>query len=340
MCIHLISYGDVNIQLIQDIIPYFSPVEICLPWGKELPGIADVKSVTALYPAEDFKPGISFERTLNDCINWLEEQGEKSRIELVKAGAGKGLSEESLRQIRHLIVSRETDSSNLKNAANRWHLIIHLAGRIEESRAEADRMLYELGKRPSPLAENLDQSGEAGHPPGAFAEITNDFALEDTYVTHFLDAWSGLFGHALKGSRLLMTLNRRIFGRIFEKWNTLCCDEKMQEDAILRLRVPLISCLDAGEQETFKNNTELWEKWLQLKGLISDPDLDPAEKKTSLFKTIREFESAFPENLMRNHVLFSVLFFDSPSDRETPLKEDLIKLLSSKVLILAEKVVM
>jgi len=89
MEIHLISYGDSELPLLKEIIPFFSPVGVCLPWGGALRGEVDEQTIRVLYPAEDLKPDIAFERTLNDCFNWLEEQGEKSRIELVKAGAGK-----------------------------------------------------------------------------------------------------------------------------------------------------------------------------------------------------------------------------------------------------------
>ena len=128
---YLISYNDSELPLVKDLIPVFSPIEICLPWGKEKPGIVDERSIKALYPAEDLKPDISFGDTLNDCLNWLEEQGEKSRVELVKAGAGKVSSEESLYQIRNLLAGREPDVPTEKNFTNRWHLLIHLAGRIE-----------------------------------------------------------------------------------------------------------------------------------------------------------------------------------------------------------------
>ncbi|MFC1839705.1 hypothetical protein ACFL1N_09005 [Thermodesulfobacteriota bacterium] len=340
MGIHIISYVDSELSLVKDIVPFFSPIEICLPWEKELPGIVDEQTITALYPAEDLKPDISFERTLNDCLNWVEEQGEKSRIELIKAGAGKVSSEESLYQIRHLLVSRESEASAVKNITNRWHLLIHLAGRIEEHRSEANQMLNKLNKRPSPLADSLDQTGKTEELLGTPAEVNDDFLLEDAYTSHFLSAWLGLFGDIIKDGRMLLTLNGQIFHKMAEKWDSFCGDEKSREEANLCFKAPLISSLSTEEQKKLKTDDAVKEKCTQLMELICNTDTDPVEKKTALVKNIQEFEKMFPEDMMKSHILFTLLFFYMPSDRESSFKDDSVELLSGKALLLAEKVVM
>lgn len=340
MGIYLISYAVPELQIVEEITPFFSPVKICLPWGKELPGIVDEREITVLYPPVDLKPDISFEKTLNDCINWVEEQGEKSRIELVKAGTGTGLSEESFHQIRRLLISGDSDASTLKNIANRYHLLIYLADRIEESRSEANRMLYELKNRPSPLAESLDQTGKTEQSLDALAEINNDFVLEDGYVTYFLNAWFGLFGDVIKDGRILLTLNRLIFDKTSEKWDMLCGEEKLEGEGSLCFKTPLISGLNHKEQENLKNDPAVKEKCAQIEEMICDADIDHVEKEAALGKIIQEFENMFPEDMLNNHMLFTILFFNQPFGRDTPLKDDITKFLSGKALLLAEKVVM
>lgn len=325
---YLISYTDSELSLVKDIIPAFSPIEICLPWGKALPGIVDEQTITALYPAEDLKPDISFERTLNDCLNWLEEQGEKSRVELVKAGADKVSSEESLYQIRHLLAGRESNASSEKNTTNRQHLLIHLAGRIEEHRSEANRMLDKLNKRPSPLADSLDQAGKTEEPMDTPDEMDKDFLLEDTYINHFLNAWFGLFGDIIKDGQILLTLNRRVFYKMYEKWDSCRGDEKPREEEPLCFRVPQGSDLDP----------EVKEKFEQLRELICNRDIEPVEKSNSLLKTTGEFEEMFSEDMMKSHIRYSVLFFDMPSNGNSSFKDDFAGLLPGKTLIFAEKV--
>lgn len=336
MEIYLISYGDSELPLIKEIIHYFSPVGICLPWGRKLPVEVDEQTLTILYPDEDLKPDIAFEKTLNDCFNWLEEQGEKSRLELVKAGAGKVSSEESLYQIRHLLAGREPDLSSPKNITNRWHLLIYLAGRIEEHRSEVNRMLDNLNKRPSPLAGNLDQSGKTEEFPGAYTEIDKDFLLENTYINHFLNAWFGLFGDIVKDGRVLLTINRQIFHGISEKWDS--CRVDKEPETPLCFRVPLVSDLDPQEQEKLKSDGAIKEKSAKLKELICNRDIDPVERNKSLVKMTGEFEEMFFEDTMKNHILFTVRSFELSSGDEYSFKDDYAAFLSGKSLLLAEKV--
>lgn len=338
MEIHLISYGHLELSQIKEVIPFFSPVGICLPWGGLLPGEIDEQIITALYPAEDLKPDIVFEKTLDDCFNWLEEQGEKSRIELVKAGAGKVSSEESLYQIRHLLAGRESDTSSGKNITNRWHLLIHLAGRIEEHRNEVNRMLDKLNKRPSPLAGNLDQTGKTEESLDTYNELDKDFLLEDTYINHFLEAWFGLFGDIIKDGRILLTLNRQIFNKISEKWDS-CRGDEETEEATLCFKVPMIFDLDPEDQERLQAEGVFKEKFTKLKELICNRGIDPVERKSSLVKIIEDFEKIFSEDMMKSHILFTVQSFDSPSGDESSCKDDYVMLLSGKSLLLAEKVV-
>jgi len=340
MEIRLISYTDSDLSLLKEMVPFFSPIGLCLPWEKAMPVIVDEQTITALYPPDDLKPDISFERTLNDCLQWLEEQGEKSRVELLKAGPGTGVSEESLYQIRHLLTSRESDASITRNMTNRWHLLMHLADKIEENRKEANRMLDALKKRPSPLADSLDQTGKSGYPLETLTEINNDSLLNNTHITHYLSAWFGLFKSLIKDDRILLTLNSQIFNNLSEKWDMFCGKKELQEEKGIYFKFPLVSSLDPKEQERLKTDEAVKEKCAQFKEMISTKDSDPVQKKTYLEKIIREFEAMFSDDMLKNHMLFTLLFFDPPVDKELPEKGDLLKLLSGKALILAEKIVM
>lgn len=336
MKINLISFTDSQLSLAGEIIPFFSPVGICIPWEKQLPVIIDNRDILPVYPPEDLKPDISFENTLNNCLIWLDEQGEKSRIELLKAGTDSGISDESIFRIKHLIKSSRSGVSAPDNRANKWHLIMHLAERIEENKNEANRMLGDHNKKPSPLDGSLDHTiDKPVHE--LIPEIDDSLLINEAHISHLLDAWFGLFGDIIREDKILMTFNRQIFDNLSQKWEKINSEKDLLNYEKPCFSIPLFSDLDAEKQKQLKSDEALKKKCIELLDTLSSDDIETGRGNDFFQKEFPDFESLFSGLMPDNHLQFTVLSFHLPAEKKLPDNNDITGLLSGKVLLFAEK---
>ena len=155
MTLHLISYVFSGLSIIDNITPCFSPVKIYIPWGETLPEYRDSREIITSYPPENLKPDADFNGLLDECFRWAYEQGEKSRKEIIKTGHTNPTSNESLRHIKNILSNRISNTSE-QEMILRWHMLLHLANRLEKNRHDANQMLEKLKRKPSPCQTWMD----------------------------------------------------------------------------------------------------------------------------------------------------------------------------------------
>jgi hypothetical protein len=326
MTIHLISYTHSGLSFLDEITPCFSPVKIYIPWGGTVPGCTDNRDIITVYPPEEYKPEADLNALLGECYGWAYEQGEKSRKEIIKTGHTVPTSNESLRHIKTVLASRISDTSE-KDTILRWHMLLHLANRLEENRADANKMIENLKKKPSPLLDNADLTESTRYPLENLRGIDSDSFINDAIVKLLVRAWHGLFNSMIDKGDMLLTFDRHIFDHLSAEWDIYNDIHHLKNPGVVSFKSPL-----------FKRSN------IKIEGLtigidirnivVSDLKLD--DKIVTLAKLTAGFESMFKKVTMDSHILFSILLFQAPENPEWVRNYPLLEFLSGRALVFAE----
>ena len=197
------------------ILAAFGSLTICQPWLMDGPvpeaEKEDFSSIRIVRPDESLKPLGNFKRLLSEYRLWMRQNRDKGYNAFLNAIRETGLSEDNPWEIRQMI--RQTGDENRiskEDRALKWHLILHLAREFEENRIETEKMLSQVKKQPSPLAQALGEGAPAQDlfedlPP---SEIHSSFNKH--HLGRIFEAWLGLFGDHLKDHGPLITLNRQV----------------------------------------------------------------------------------------------------------------------------------
>lgn len=324
--IHLISYTNSELPSIHEVTHCFSPIKIYVPWGGTIPAYADNKEIFALYPPEELKPDADFNMFLDECFAWAYEQSEKSRKEIIKTGHINPTSSESLRHIKTILSNRISDTSE-KDMILRWHMLLHLANRLEENRNDANRLIENLKKKPSPLLNNADLTESTQYPLENLREIGPEFFITDANIKLLLRAWHGLFNNLVDKGDMLLTVDRRIFEHVSMEWNSYNNNEDLRPPEIISFKgTPFKrSGIKSAEvtigndiQDVVLSDTKEEDKIIELKNLTS------------------EFESFFQTETEDSQILFSLMLFH-PAEKFREFDIDpFLKFLSGRALLLAE----
>ena len=327
MTIHLISYANTDLPFIDEIIPCFSPVKIYVPWGGTFPEYIESSEIITLYPPEELKPETDFNMLLDECFKWAYEQSEKSRKEIIKTGHTNPTSNESLRHIKTILSNRISDTSE-KDMILRWHMLLHLAIRLEENRNDANRMLENLNKKPSPLLHNADLTENTRYPLENLRGIDSDFFINDTNIKMLLGAWYGLFNSLIHNGDMLLTIDRRIFDHLSDEWDNLNNNSDLKNPAIISFKCPMFKSADIKIREITIGD--------YIQNIVKSEET-PEDKIIALKKLTSEFESMFQAESEHNHILFSLLLFRPAEKSEEVINAPVLKFLSGRALIFAEK---
>ena len=326
MTIHLLSYTHSGSSLIDKITPCFSPLKIYVPWGGAIPEYADDSDLIVSYPPEELKPDADFNSLLNECFSWAYEQEEKSRKEIIKTGQTSPTSNESLRHIKTILSKKISDTSE-KDMVLRWHMLLHLANRLEESRNDANRMLESLKKKPSPLMNNADLTENTQYPLESLRTINPDFFINDTNLRLLLRAWHGLFNSLIDRNDMLLCLDRRIFDHLSDEWDIVSNNSNKKNPGTIFFKSPLFN-----DKEKSVHNITISD---DIEKIVKS-NVKQEDKIKALKKLTSDFEARFREDISEKQILFSILFFQPPETPELIEKEPFLEFLSGRVLIFPE----
>jgi hypothetical protein len=238
MTAHLLSYTWSGLSLVNEVAPVFTPLRMYVPWGGTVPEYADNRDIIVSYPHEGLRPAADFNLLLNECLNWGYEQEEKSRKEIIKTSHTSPTSNESLRHIKTILSKKISDTSE-KDLILKWHMLLHLANRLEENRNDTNRMLENLRKKPSPLLNNADLTENTQYPLEGLRAISPDFFINDAHLKQLLRAWHGLFNSLIDRHDMLLTVDRRIFDHLSDEWGSLTSSNNQKNTEAIPFITPI-----------------------------------------------------------------------------------------------------
>jgi hypothetical protein len=184
-----------------------------LPWDER----PDASSVHILFPPEDLKPRGDFNRLLSEYQLWIRHNYDRGYSEFLRAMQEMDLSENTSWEIRQTLRRMEKGVSiPNENHTLKWHLILHLARKIEEDQFEAEEMLNHLKKQKSPLEEAL---GEGSPVQGLLGDLslTEPQALMGEYqLIQIFEAWIGLFGEYLPNYGPLISIDPQVMNFVID----------------------------------------------------------------------------------------------------------------------------
>lgn len=328
---HLISYVQSGLSLTDEITQIFSPLNIYIPWGGTAPLYNDNEKINTLYPPEELKPAAEIDMLLNECFNWAYEQGEKSRKEIIKTGRINPTSNESLRRIRSILASRTAADTSEKDMIIRWHMLLHLANRLDENRKEANMMLEGLKKKPSPLLNNADLTEKTKYPLENLTGIDADLLLSDKSTRQLLTAWYGLFNTYIEKGDLLLTVDRHIFEHLLQEGDLLYSSNSLRPQAIISFKIPVLKSPGNRDAES-ENKITVGDDI----GNIAGSDKKYEDKISALSELAEKPGKSGQLKPGDSHILISLLYFP-PLDRSGDVEVNIYKsLLPDRALMLAE----
>jgi hypothetical protein len=243
----------------------------------------------------------------------------------MKTGHTDPTSNESLRHIKSIISNRISDTAE-KDMILRWHMLLHLASRLEENRNDANRMLEDLNKKPSPLLHNADLTENTQYPLENLRGIDSEFFINDTNIKMLLKAWHGLFNSLIDNDDMLLTIDRRIFDHLSDEWDIL--NNNLKNPGIISFKSPVFKRADIKSTEITIGN--------YIQDIITS-EITPEDKTAAIKEQTSEFESMFQTESEDSQILFSLLLFQSAENSEEVIDDPVLKFLSGRALIFAEK---
>lgn len=196
--------------VLERLVETFGSLTLCQPWFTEPPvlsGLLEEGALKVCFPPEALKPQGNFKALLSEYQGWMTENRGGARP-IHFSGGETGNETWSIRK-----AIRDAEKDAVDPALNntlKWHLILHLAGSLEEDRKSAEAMLQQVTQTKSPLAEAM----EGGEPiPDIFEDLPLSAAypyVTDRHLNLIFEAWFGLFGTQIEKGAALLTLDRQV----------------------------------------------------------------------------------------------------------------------------------
>ncbi|MBW2096122.1 MAG: hypothetical protein JRI80_14685 [Deltaproteobacteria bacterium] len=195
----------------------FGPPGICLPWFMDLPDENRENAVPStsfiLRPPEELRPPGDFPKLLQEYRVWMKDHSDRSALSFLSAGERINDPEDTRWEIQKMV--REGHRIDIveqkKNEGLKWHLILHLAARLEREREEAEKALRKSRQQGSPLKEALGEGADV-------LDIMDDLSpsllppvIEHDLLEDVCEAWLGLFGALVQRESILVTFDEEIF---------------------------------------------------------------------------------------------------------------------------------
>ncbi len=197
----------------------FGSLILCLPWFMEDPPLPeDSASLVSLRrPPEALKPGPHFKSLLSEYRLWIRHNQDNGYAASLRALQNDPPSEETPWEIRRMIrrMGEEKNESSHTEGL-KWHLILHLAGEMEENQLQVEEGLSVVRRQESPLAEAM---GEEAPLNTSFSDLppTEGGVFQDRHLLlQVFEAWFGLFGDYLDPDSVLVTWDRQVIECILE----------------------------------------------------------------------------------------------------------------------------
>ena len=252
---------------LERILFFFSPLAVFQPWYMGLPvsfkRYIDGSLLTAIYPPSDFRPEKDINKILSGYESWISQLAKKDYANSLKAAQALSISDEHSWDIRKTLYGSET--GNIEGSDNpwlKWHILLHLARKLEESSSDAYDLLKQAKAKKPPLEEALEVKAIS---PGLLDDVPESHAYEqlDKYqISGVIQAWLGLFGTYLFDYRSLITVDDNVMDTVksaFEETSLGKSAPSLMPS--VRIIIPDSAIFDSNDSEDLGIKT--------LKGIVS-----------------------------------------------------------------------
>lgn len=325
MSTYLFPHFNPSESTLRKIISFLGPIKICLPWFMTPPQFIDDTSIEILYPPDNLKPKDAFRSMLSEYRSWVKQNQDRSYIEIIKSNRAGKPGEDATWDIRRMLIRGVGSMSDTEDdSITKWHLLLHLAGDIEEQQAGADKILKTLKDKRSPLEGSIEKALDINSLFGDLPGLDAESSITDSTLVQIIKAWLGLFGGYLKKNELFITLNSQIMDYLSELWDGFSAND------ISKNRITVLDIPDLSNHTPTKSE----EKIKKIKDLIIDLGNAPSENLKSLDILNKELSDSFPEELSKATLKCTLKYFYPISDESLLNSQKTLEYLSGKTLIL------
>ncbi|MDB9823063.1 hypothetical protein OAC89_05105 [Deltaproteobacteria bacterium] len=337
MPLHLFPHFHPPEPIIKKIVSFLGPIKMYLPWLMEPPGFIDDMSIEISNPPKELKPHESLKAMLSEYRNWAKENRDMIYLGAVKSGRALEPADNTTWEIRRMLVNSIQSLPERNEEIIRWHLLLHLAGEIEEQRLAADNMLKALKKKKSPLDGSIEKAIDIKSLLKDLPELGPSSVMNDLPLGQIFEAWFNLFGEFLKEKDLLITYNRQITDYISERWDALSISDNSTNSPTVGFSVPDLSHHAPGRQKQIQKEYNIDERLEEIKDLIMSMGKRPTHNITEINIISENLDKYFPWELSDGTMRYSLRHLYPISHKSLPESDKIIGRFFNHTIILAEE---
>jgi hypothetical protein len=337
MSIHLFPHSHCPESIIKKVISFFGPIRAYMPWMMKIPDVLKDISIEISRPPEYLKPGNFFMAMLAEYQTWAERNHDRNYIELLKFGTADRSTDNKTWEIRKMLGRAVESPSVREKDVIRWHLILHLAGDIEEKRLETDRLLGELKYKKAPLNGSIEDSSDMKDLLTDLDALGDESVPDDTHLRHIFEAWFGLFGGYLDKNELLITYNRKVMDYLAEQWNALCPESVSTIKPDIGFNMPDLSNHTPDVQGKIRTENAVEKISEEIKYIIASLGENPAHKLIALDKLSHKLDIASQRALSKRALRLTVRYLFPIKDKSLSEADMVLRHFFNQTVILIEE---
>lgn len=336
MSIHLFPHSQCPGSIIEKVISFFGTVNVYLPWMMKTPDIFDNISIEISRPPVYMKPGDYFVAMLAEYRRWAERNNDRNYIELLKFSPADKLTDNKTWEIRQMLGNR-VESHSGKEDAIRWHLLLHLAGDIEEKRLEAGKLLRALKDKKAPLDGSIEDNSDIKDLLRDLHDLGTVSVLNDWNLIQILEAWFGLFGGYLDGNELLITYDRQVMDYLAERWDALCPENVSTVNPVIGFNVPDLSGYTPEVQENIQMKNDIARILGEIKDLIITIGKDPTHNLIALDRLSHELDKAVQRTSSESALRLTIKYLYPIKGKVLSESDSVLGHLFNRIIMLVEE---
>jgi hypothetical protein len=336
MSMHLFPHSHCPESIIKKIVSFFGPLKVCLPWMMETPDVFKNISIEISRPPFFLKPGDFLMVMLAEYRTWAEKNHDRNYIELLKFDPANKLTDNKTWEIRKMLGHAFESHSVKEKDVIRWHLLLHLAGDIEEKRLETDKLLSALKDKKAPLDGSIEDSGDIKDLLGDLDAIGDESVLDDQNLRNIFEAWFGLFGGYLNKNASLITYNKQIMDYLDERWDGLPVVNLSTIKPVVGFDVPDLSNHTPDVQDKFQTENDIENILKEIKDLITSIGENPTHKLIALDKLSHKLDKANQKTLSKRAMRLTVRYLFPIKDTILTESDSILRHFFNHTIILVE----
>lgn len=327
---------------IETILALFGPLTIFQPFFMEQPTFIKSKEnleyVKIMTPPTHLNPGENFKTLLSEYYIWMEQNQDKGFTAFLKTYQEMGLTENNTWEIREMIRRMEQYTSIPEKAHTfRWHIILHLARKVEEQHREADGILKALKQKDSLLKGAIEDADHLKNILEDLPQFESQPLLDGHILKQVLVAWFALFGGYLQEHELLITFNQDVMNYCSQSMKDSKMEDGNAPNADITFRFPDLLHQTLENQTTVESRDFDESKVKQFKDLIREYRKNPEGNLSTLNELSKEVETLFKWDMFDRIFNVKMRYMPLPIDNKYLESDGLVNHLYSKTIILMEE---